>query len=167
MGEQRNPLNTTAGLSRLIKSYKIAEQNSICPRCVEALSGSVDLVMKAEDAEIIMENVEVIHHRCLYKAMQRKHGRITQLAQASNSSDKQSSDTQKDNGQSGDKQAVKPKRLTLACSLHAERKSEVYLAKTCKHFLCIQCELDRQTQSGCPACKASAAEPKTNVESII
>lgn len=162
----------TTELKAAVIAFLRMRDSSKCKIC----DGSIALHEKPNlrwimpEADATMDNLALIHHSCAYNTILRnaRLAKPTQLAQASNPSVVQST-VQEDNKVYEVKQASRPeakRKPAVACSLagHEYNKSEVYMLKTCKHFLCAECEAIRLTQGECPVCLASAKQPSNPQE---
>lgn len=88
------------------------------------------------NGEAVIENLVIVHHGCVY-----------------GSRDIRIQPPLKTIEQIDDAMKTVHKDSVLVCSvLHCGKHSQIYMARTCKHFLCGVHEMQRQQDNGCPAC---------------
>lgn len=130
--DSSNPLHTHTGMRQLVIEFLIRRDGECCMQCGEAFSAEQTIIQVKNPAEpISADNVQLMHRRCMYPAKpvptraKREPVKTLHAEQASR------------------------KLLCVLC----DRKSEYYMANTCKHTLCEQ---HRPTAGSCPACAALA-----------
>lgn len=123
----------------------------ICAACGEAIEDYTkpNLRWKDVDGSATLDNLVIIHHGCAFAIKRHAESIAKPIHDHSTRSTSLSQDS------SSGKQRV------MRCSVHVEKKSEFYMALTCKHSLCAACEQRRVINGSCPACLPARASEDT------